>query len=355
MKHRTAFTWRAVVALGVLSKMAYDTVKVPLLPRFALAVATLVLAATGPAALAAQLWLDDLSHLSLANHAPRAPEATPADWVEPTYFGWMHKDVRDAWSKGYVGQGTRITVVDNFRGTDLLWGNLEEGLGLTSGTHGYWTRRQVEVLTSLAKIRSRDYGDTNKSLSIGSSLEVFNLSYLRPGADGLGSINWDKLTRSIINAASEGTAVVVKGAGNEYGEAVTYMQDGRRDYLARDLIGTRSVLFVGALSTHGTKNNKASLAAYSTVAGGKKKVQKRFLVVGVRTDLTNLAGTSFAAPIVSGYASILGSKFRKASATQISNQLLETTRTGTILNYKKSLQGMGEACLSCALAPKKIK
>ena len=84
-------------------------------------------------------------------------------------------------------------------------------------------------------------------------------------------------------------------------------------------------------------------------------MQSHFLVVGVESSKTGLAGTSFAAPIISGYASILGSKFTTATPTQITNQLLNTARKDTLLNYNAATFGMGEASLSRALAPLTIR
>ena len=84
-------------------------------------------------------------------------------------------------------------------------------------------------------------------------------------------------------------------------------------------------------------------------------LQQQFLVVGVAGSNTGLYGTSFAAPVISGYAAVLGSKFTTATPTQITNQLLSTARQDTISGYKASLHGRGEASLSRALAPKTIK
>jgi subtilisin family serine protease len=78
-------------------------------------------------------------------------------------------------------------------------------------------------------------------------------------------------------------------------------------------------------------------------------------MVGVRTDVMGLAGTSFAAPIVSGYASVLGSKFTRATPTQITNQLLNTARSDTIFNYSAAEHGRGEASIARALAPASIR
>jgi hypothetical protein len=58
---------------------------------------------------------------------------------------------------------------------------------------------------------------------------------------------------------------------------------------------------------------------------------------------------------VSGYAAILGSKFRDATPAQITNQLLNTARTDTLLNYNPATYGRGEASLTRALAPVSIK
>ena len=95
----------------------------------------------------------------------------------------------------------------------------------------------------------------------------------------------------------------------------------------------------------------ASLASYSNTPGSDTVLQRQFLVVGVEGHKTGLYGTSFAAPVVSGYSAILGSKFTRASATQITNQLLNTARQDTISNYNPALHGRGEASLTRALAP----
>lgn len=58
---------------------------------------------------------------------------------------------------------------------------------------------------------------------------------------------------------------------------------------------------------------------------------------------------------VSGYAAILGSKFTSATPTQITNQLLDTARTDTLVNYNPVTYGRGEASLSRALAPVSIR
>lgn len=84
-------------------------------------------------------------------------------------------------------------------------------------------------------------------------------------------------------------------------------------------------------------------------------MQKQFLVVGVEGSKTGRYGTSYAAPIVSGYGAILGSKFINASASKIVNQLLSTARQDTIAGYNVAVHGRGEASIYRALAPVSIK
>ena len=71
----------------------------------------------------------------------------------------------------------------------------------------------------------------------------------------------------------------------------------------------------------------------------------------VSTDMPGV----FAAPIVTGYTAILGSKFTAATPVQITNQLLNTARKDTISGYNVAVHGRGEASLTRALAPVSIK
>ena len=128
-----------------------------------------------------------------------------------------------------------------------------------------------------------------------------------------------------------------------------------KDYLASGLIGAEAALFVGALDKHGTPDEKSTLAWYSNVAGDDARVQDQFLTVGVMSDKTGLFGTSFAAPQISGYAAVLGSKFTSATPTQIANRLLDTARTDTINGYDRAIHGRGEASIARAIAPVSIR
>lgn len=274
----------------------------------------------------------------------------------PAYFAWMNTEIQAAWAEGFFGQGSRVMVVDDFQGDLTLLGDL--GLGRETKPHGDWVAEHVELLAPGADLALQDFDITTPITLSAGKLNIINLSYGMPDTFGANAvINWSPRETSILSHANGG-AVVVKSAGNDR-IAVGTVSGGEIDYLSRDLIGKPTALFVGALDRHGTPANRASLAAYSNFAGTDPRVQAQFLVVGVTGGAlaqggTNLQGTSFAAPQVSSYAAILGSKFPGATALQVTDQLLDTARTDTIRGYDITLHGQGEASLSRALAPLSI-
>lgn len=275
--------------------------------------------------------------------------------TEPTapLPAWMSPEVGDAWAQGYKGKGATITVIDDFTSNWGLYGNLSGTTELLR--HGEWTRKEASMVAPSARMRSQDFNSGSR-VSLNRGLNILNLSYGMMAPAGYATVNWSAQETSIISYAKNGSAVIAKAAGNDHGVAVgSPNSNGQLDYLNRDLIGAQSAIFVGALSTNGTTAAPASIASYSNIAGTRTDVQKQFLVVGVDGQKTGLYGTSFAAPIVSGYAAIIGSKFTRATPTQITNQLLNTARTDTVAGYNAAIHGRGEASLTRALAPVSIK
>lgn len=264
---------------------------------------------------------------------------------------WMNSEIGGAWSQGFKGQLTSITVIDDFVSNSRYRGDL---LGLSElRRHGEWTALEAGMIAPSAKVYTHDFGNT-RSVKLQRGLNTLNLSYGMMGTAGSTSVRWSQREASIIKFAAGGNAVVVKAAGNDAVAVGAANSAGLVDYLNRDLIGKQSVIFVGALDKNGTTDSKANLATYSNFAGTNPVVQGQFLTVGVRGDLTALYGTSFAAPVVSGYAAVLGSKFTKATPTQIANRLLDSARTDTIAGYDVSIHGQGEASITRALAPASI-
>jgi len=274
-----------------------------------------------------------------------ASAATPA---------WMSTEVGDAWDKGYKGKGVTITVVDDFRSASLLTGRL--GTSNQRLRHGQWTAMEASMIAPLAGVATQDF-NSGTAVKLNKGLNVLNLSYGMMAAAGYSAsqIRWSAQENSIITYAKNGSAVISKAAGNDGIAVLGRNARGQTDYLNLALKGTKTAIYVGALNTNGTKAAPATLASYSNTAGTDAAIQKQFLVVGVEGSKTGLYGTSFAAPVITGYAAVLGSKFTKATPVQITSQLLNTARQDTIKGYKAQLHGRGEASLTRALAPVAIK
>lgn len=293
---------------------------------------------------------------SPATHSPAprpAKAARAVAFTAATGSAWMHRDVPAAWARGFRGRGASITLVDSFGTTYRLRGNMSGRSEILA--HGGWTRKQASMVALDARMYAHDFSRSSSRVKLQSGFNVMNLSYGIFYRANMGDVNWNPQEESLIGYANSGAAVVVKAAGND-GVALTSANDaGRMDMLSRDLIGAQSVIFVGALASNGTTSQRASLASYSNFAGTNTTVQDQFLVVGVKSGAIGLMGTSFAAPIVSGYAAILKSKFTGASHSQIVDQLLDTARRDTIAGYNPAVHGQGEASLSRALAPAKLR
>lgn len=264
----------------------------------------------------------------------------------PSYYDWMHVEIQGAWDAEFLGQGTTITVVDDFSSNMVFEGKLGEQFETLR--HGEWTLKEASMIAPAAKMREDEFTVSGK-IRLKKGFNVLNLSYGMYAETGydVDNILWSPQEASILSFAESGEAVVSKAAGNDSVAVGTATTEGLEDYLATALICAQSAIFVGALDSNG-----GSLAAYSNIAGTNVDVQNQFLVVGVDAEaMGGLAGTSFAAPIISGYAAVLASKFPDATPTQVANQLLSTARQDTINSYSVEIHGQGEASIANALAP----
>ncbi|MGX5806219.1 S8/S53 family peptidase [Bradyrhizobium sp. Arg314] len=263
-------------------------------------------------------------------------------------FCWMSPDIGQAWASGYTGYGVSVTIVDNFTFYPGIEGDL--GFGPKSQLHGQWVAEIAGMVAPGADMFERDYVDETTPINLPDGPNVINLSYGLPNP-----VSDYRLSQSIVDVARAGTAFIAKSAGNDGIRIGAPTTEGELDFLALDLEGAPSTIFVGALDHNGTPENKAELAPYSNYPGSIPELQNQFLTVGVEDDKTGLPGTSCATAVISGYAAILGSKFTTATPIQIKNQLLDTARTDTIVNYRPETYGRGEASLSRALAPVSIR
>lgn len=265
---------------------------------------------------------------------------------------WMSPELQGAWAQGYRGQGASITVIDGFSGGRFS-GRMDGPVQAL--THGQWTSKEVKLVAPMAAVYAKDFNTGRSPVQLRAGLNVMNLSYGMMATHTARNIAWQPQEASIIAYARAGRAIAAKAAGNDAVAVGAPNARGQVDFLNTALIGAQSALFVGALASNGTPSAKAQLASYSNFAGGNPVVQEQFLVVGVNSGQMGLAGTSFAAPIVAGYAAIVGSKFRSATPTQITKQLLDTARTDTIVNYNVAVHGQGEASIARALAPVRLR
>lgn len=272
----------------------------------------------------------------------------------PLLQSWMNTEVSAAWNQGFKGQGVTLIVLDDFKSKSGYYGNLGTGIQLLR--HGEWTSKEAGMLAPLATLQTQDF-TSGATVKLNSGLNVVNMSYAMYASAGYtaSQIGWSAEEKSIINYASTGAAIISKAAGNDSVAVGGTNAAGKVDYLSLALKGTASAIYVGALNSNGSTIKQATLASYSNMAGTDATVQKQFLTVGVEGSKTGLYGTSFAAPIISGYAAILGSKFTNSNSAQITNQLLNTARQDTVSNYSAAVYGRGEASIARALAPVTIK
>lgn len=280
--------------------------------------------------------------------------AASAASAQTASYLWMSPDVGLAWSNGYSGRGSAIVVVDSFNSSSIR-GNLD-GTGSMLMPHGGWTYEIARAVAPQAVMNTQEWSSSAVMLPNPKRLiSTINLSYGMFVPSKFTSVTWSAEELSIVSYANKGSAIVVKAAGNDGVAMGRANSSGMVDVLNSALKLGATTIYAGALSSNGTPTSKARLAWYSNIAGTDLNYQSRFLVVGVLGDKTGLYGTSFAAPIISGYSAIVAGKFHNRTPTQIANQLLATARQDTLVNYNPAIYGRGEASLSRALAPATIK
>ena len=157
---------------------------------------------------------------------------------------WMSPEVGAAWSQGYLGQGIRINMIDDF-GT-----NCDRALGRC---HGAWTTWQAQSVAPRAAVVTHE-SVTGVVGLVTSTLNVFNLSY-----GFYSSLTSFPTEMALLGYVQTGSAVIVKSAGNSsipVGATVPSGEfRGRVDNLAVSLAGQPSAILVGALAKNGTPAN----------------------------------------------------------------------------------------------------
>ena len=300
-------------------------------------------------------------------------------------------DTLAAWNAGWTGKGVNILLIDGYS-------SIATCNNTTNDCHGVRTM----MITDLVAPGATKYGAnayinltlaTGKNGSTGASLtSVANMNVVNMSVDASSwgdsgnaptptSAQWtsDINTHaagnatyvsvlngnsSISNIGGLSSAVLVKAAGND---AIDAKYASTSYTLAQDANAASRLLIVGALDKNGSVASPATLAWYSNKAGSDSSISSRFLVangtapyavgavkINTYVDSTSGLGTSYAAPVVAGYAAVVLQKFPNLTAASTSNILLDTARTDTLScspNCDPTIYGKGEASLSRALAP----
>jgi hypothetical protein len=304
-------------------------------------------------------------------------------------------DVLDAWNKGWTGKGSNILIIDSYAS--------KAGCSSANGNcHGVMTMMNTDLIapgaskfgldnTFTTNFTGAAFDVTGTNLTSSKSIKVINMSYfyLYPlnnwnSNNGAGIAPTDAIynagiaytatihanlinvlngVTSVANLTSLSNSVITKSAGNDN-------LDAKYDMTALALSSNPNtasrLLVVGALDKNGTVSSPAAKASYSNYAGSVSSVSDRFVMAygnmpwnagSVKINGSNFPvepGTSFAAPLVAGYAAIVMQKFPNLDAVKTSSIILDTARTDTLSCYPScdpTIYGKGEASLSRALAP----
>lgn len=298
-------------------------------------------------------------------------------------------DVLAAWNKGWTGKGANILAIDSFANragcadchgvvvmmnSDLIapgaskygldWAFTTNFTGTAFDINGtnLTSSKAINVINmSWMFIYSANDWNCNSGCGIAPTTAVYNAGIAANATSHNNLINVLNSVTSVTNLSNFSNAVIINSAGNDN-------LDTKYNLTALALSGNTNVasrlLVVGALDKNGTVASPATRASYSNYAGSSSAISDRFVMANgtmpwtsgsVKIGGTNFAGdysgTSFAAPLVAGYAAVVMQKFPNLSAASTSNIILDTARTDTITGYSATIHGKGEASLSRALAP----
>lgn len=278
-------------------------------------------------------------------------------------------EVRDAWNQGWTGKGTSILLIDGYAARTSC-ANASDCHGVSTALITDLTAPGAIKLGLDWQFRSNAMNSDGSTLAAPATPNVINMSFATSSTGTTEVINY--LTGSLtINNLNMTSAVLVKSAGNDFAQDV-YTAPAN-DTLVKALVDTpgtvKRLLIVGALEKQGSTASPANMASYSNIAGATAAAQDRFVLANGRAPYANggvsmngnaiagyetNVGTSYAVPVVAGYASVIMSKFPNLNAEKTSNIILDTARYDTLSCYPNcspQIYGRGEASLSRALAP----
>jgi hypothetical protein len=297
----------------------------------------------------------------------------------PTYSP-PDKDVIDAWNQGWTGKGVNVVVADGFSPPDT------HGVIVTSlvarnaiGASFFGIPYDLSQNSTNVFYINGTRANLQTTINIGVINTSFGAVYsngtseaARATVDNNLAVNrslWTNILKGSAGFVYQGInltdAVITKSAGND---AITADKESYVKAYADDSSIKERLLVVGALDFD--SNGKGYIASYSNTAGTNANVKNRFVTASGATPFstgdiyvngTRVAGsdfgnkgTSFAAPLVAGYAAIIRQKFPNLNASKTTSIILDTARYDTLScnpNCDSNIYGAGQASLSRALAP----
>jgi hypothetical protein len=301
-------------------------------------------------------------------------------------------DVLAAWNKGWTGKGVNILISDSFAnragcadchgvvvmmmsdliapgaskfGLDFAFTSNFTGTAFDIAGANLTSSKAINVINmSWGLVNPGDSWNCNNGCGTAPDTGRFNTGIAATATAHNNLINVLNSVTSVTNLSNFSNAVITASAGNDN-------LDTKYKLTALALSGNTNVasrlLVVGALDKNGTVASPATRASYSNYAGDNTAISDRFVMANgtmpwtagsVKIGGTNVegdySGTSFAAPLVAGYAAVVMQKFPNLSAANTSNIILDTARTDTLSCHptcSSAIYGKGEASLSRALAP----
>ena len=284
-------------------------------------------------------------------------------------------DVLSAWAQGWTGEGTGVLVID---------GSSSQTGDPVLDNHGIFVARIINQYAPGATVFFKDFDTTDYLLPsaprlldgtasglVGSNaLDIVNLSI---DLEGLGPFLNSTLLSILKGQAGfvyEGVdltnTTVTVAAGND-STSLTTETLSLPYALVRDAVTLPRTLIVGAITADVVTGSR-TLATYSNTPGTDTTLQNRFLLAsgqaswvdgsfavdGIQISAQTTQGTSFAAPRVAAYASILRQKFPNISGEQAASILLDTATTEGLACFPScaaETYGRGLVSLPRALAP----
>lgn len=263
-------------------------------------------------------------------------------------------NARSAWRSGWTGKNVKIGIADDFNSN----GHID--------THGDWVSVIVESVSPEANLHYIDMLGTSRAATADQALQYFedngyhiiNASWGIDRFDqntGQEYLSFDAHVAALVqsfdqDAENAKQALIIYAAGN----SGYYCASKRSEYCSLEQAEIKALRDAGKTAGEKTiivgslEDGSDAIANYSIIAGDLKH---DFIVA--HDDVVTYgdgAGTSFAAPRVTGAAAIVRHKFPNLTAPQLKQVLLQTA-TDLGEEGVDEIYGHGKLNLQGALSP----